>query len=378
MQLTTLRQCRFLIFYVLLSVSSLTAAAQTDSLEIQTDSLDIKIGQMILFGFSGTKADTTTNFYREIREGKLGGILIYDRNITPANTAGKLKELIASYQQAAAIPLFISIDQEGGLVNRLKQKYGFPPMPSQSWMGAMNDTALTSSIASNAAKAMTGLGINLNYSPVLDVKDASNPVLGKLKRCFSSKPSVITKQAAAMIDAYHALGLLSVVKHFPGHGRSTTDSHLGVADVTKRWRPNELDPYTALIASGRLDAVMTAHIINRQLDAEGLPATLSHNIITGLLRDSLHFAGVVISDDMQMHAISKYFGLKQSIRLAIEAGNDILMFSNHIAGAQMTGPTAIFNIIKTMVLNEEISRERIDQSFERIMLLKQRIALQTN
>jgi beta-N-acetylhexosaminidase len=354
---------QILIFFIaIVSISNYVAA--------QNDSLDMKIGQMILFGFSGTKASEKSAFYQQIKEGKIGGILIYDRNIATTNTAAGLKKMISTYQQAARIPLFISIDQEGGLVNRLKSKYGFPKMPSQAWMGKMNDTVLTASIAAKAAIAMNGLGINLNYSPVLDVKQATNPILGKLGRCFSTKPSVITAQAAAIIDAYHAYGLLSVVKHFPGHGRSTTDSHLGITDVSSRWREDELEPYKNLKAAGKLDAVMMAHVINKQLDASGLPATLSQKIITGLLRDSLHFEGVVISDDMQMHAISSYYGLKQSIKMAIDAGADILMFSNHIAGAKNTGPEAIFNIIKKMVHNGEIPAERINQSFERIMVMK--------
>lgn len=354
---------------------STAVAAQTDSATVRSFSLDEQIGQMILFGFSGTKAIEKSAFYKQIKEGKIGGILIYDRNIAPTKTASGLKKMITTFQQAAAIPLFISIDQEGGLVNRLKSKYGFPKMPSQAWMGKMNDTVLTASIAAKAAMTMNDLGINLNYSPVLDVTQATNPILGKLGRCFSSKTSVITKQATAMIDAYHVYGLLSVVKHFPGHGRSTTDSHLGITDVSSRWRADELEPYRNLIAAGKLDAVMTAHVINNQLDASGLPATLSQKIITGLLRDSLHFKGVVISDDMQMHAISRYFGLKQSIKMAIDGGADILMFSNHIAGAKNTGPEAIFNIIKKLVNNGEISAERINQSFERIMTMKMKMAV---
>jgi beta-N-acetylhexosaminidase len=169
------------------------------------------------------------------------------------------------------------------------------------------------------------------------------------------------------------LGVVSVLKHFPGHGSSKDDTHLGIADVTNTWNENELYPYKTLIDSGEVDAIMTAHIVNKKLDAAGNPGTLSKKVIDSLLRRQFHFNGVVFSDDMQMHAITKHYGLEEAIKLSINAGVDILTFSNNISGSQERTVDKVHEIIKKFVQNGTISHERIDESYNRIMSLKQQL-----
>ena len=160
------------------------------------------------------------------------------------------------------------------------------------------------------------------------------------------------------------------MKHFPGHGNSRSDSHAGIADVSKYWDKSELVPYKILLGEGVIDAIMTAHIINRKLDESGLPATLSEKIITGILRQEMGYQGVIISDDMQMHAISKYYGFAESIAMCINAGVDILMFSNNIKGANRYSPSNIHETIKGLVRSGKIKESRINESYARIMAMK--------
>jgi beta-N-acetylhexosaminidase len=280
--------------------------------------------------------------------------------------------MIAEFQQAAPIPLFVSIDQEGGKVNRLRPELGFPPMPSAQWLGTMNNPDTTKFYADNIGYTLSRLGINLNYAPVLDVLNLNCPVLGARERCFSSNPEIITTHAAITIKSHHYFGVKTVLKHFPGHGNALADSHLGIADVSKTWQPIELLPYLRLIKEGNADAIMTAHIVNSQLEPSLLPATLSKKIMTGLLRDSLGFEGVIFSDDMQMKAISEQYSLEEAIFMAMYAGVDVIMFSNNIPGVKDYEPDNIHAIIKKLVNSGLISVEQIDASYKRVMALKTR------
>ena len=226
-------------------------------------------------------------------------------------------------------------------------------------------------VAALIASTCSSLGINVNYAPVMDLHNSSCPVLGARERCFSSDPREVAKYGKVYIDAHRAEKVLTVLKHFPGHGNSRSDSHLGIADVSKYWNSDELIPYEKLMALNKIDAIMTAHIINTQLDPSKLPATLSEKIITDKLRVEMGYDGVIITDDMQMGAISKYFGFKESIKKAILAGVDILMFSNNIPGANQYSAKNVHATIKKMVLAGAIPVSRIDESYARIMKMKQ-------
>lgn len=335
----------------------------------QADSLDIKIGQMLLIGFPSTDVDPAV--LREIREGKVGSIIIFEKNIPPRNSFVALKKITWTYQQAAPIPLFISIDQEGGKVNRLKDKYGFPRSITAQAMGKANSLDSVRFYAEATASTLAGLGINVNFAPVVDLAaEPTNPVIVKHGRAFSNNPDSVALLSAEFIKQHRKYGVITSLKHFPGHGSSKADTHLGIADVTNTWTDRELRPYQVLIDSGYADAVMTSHIVNKKLDPKGNPGTLSADILGGILRTRLHYNGVVFSDDMQMHAIAKHYGLDEAIKLAILAGVDIMTFSNNIAGSDQRTVDKVHSVIRDLVSKGEVSRERIDQSFRRIMKLK--------
>lgn len=332
---------------------------------------------MIIFGFYGTKTDENDPVYKAVKDGKVGSILIYGRNIARQQTSTHLIKLITGFQKAAPIPLFISIDQEGGLVNRLPQSLGFPAMPSALFLGNKNDIELTKHYSDNIGYTLSRLGINLNYAPVLDLHNPDCPVMGARERCFSASPEKVTVQASQVIQSHNYFQVHTVLKHFPGHGNSTTDSHFGIADVSNTWKWEEITPYKSLIQNNQADAVMTAHIVNANLDKSKLPATLSRPIITGLLRDSLGFKGVIFSDDMLMQAISSHYGLTESIQKAIDAGIDVLMFSNNIPDVKNYTPSNIHKVIKELVIKGKITPERISESYQRIMKMKDKWGLKS-
>ncbi|MFN6943473.1 MAG: glycoside hydrolase family 3 N-terminal domain-containing protein [Cytophagaceae bacterium] len=336
------------------------------------DSLDYKIGQMILIGLGEkTRLDSNDVLLKEIRENKVGGIILFEKNLAAKDTKAKLKDLISTSQKEAAIPLFVSIDEEGGRVHRLKAKYGLINMPSAAWLGKTNNLDTTLYYTRQLASLMQELGINLNFAPDVDLAtNKDNPVIAKLDRSYSDDPEVVSAQAISSIKAHHEYKIRTVLKHFPGHGSSTTDSHFGLTDVTNQWDPKELIPFKNIFESGEADAIMTAHIVNCKLDSTCLPATLSKSVITGILRDFMKFDGVIFSDDMQMYAISKNYGLENAIRLSILAGVDVLIFGNNVVLKQHNSASDIHAIIKKMVENGEISAQRIDESYRRVMALK--------
>jgi beta-N-acetylhexosaminidase len=336
---------------------------------IAQDSLSIKIGQMILIGFPSAKVDD--NVLRVVREGKVGSIIMFEKNIPKTNSYHALKKILWTYQQAAPTRLFIAIDQEGGLVNRLKEKYGFPRSITAWQMGKNASLDSVRFYSQNTASTLAGLGINVNFAPVLDVAiEPTNTVIVKPERSFSSNEDTVAIMAREVIAAHRNVGVITVLKHFPGHGSSLVDTHFGVADVTKTWQERELLPYSKLWSEGNIDAVMTAHIVNRKLDARGLPGTLSDSILTGVLRKKIGFDGLVFSDDLQMQAIEKQYGFEEAIKLSILAGVDILLFCNNVPGSEERKVDNIHAIITKLVSNGVISEQRINESFKRIMNAK--------
>ena len=342
-----------------------------------TPPLDVKIGQMLMVGFRGVSAPENSAIVRTIREQHVGAVVLFEYNISPSlQASATLRNLTGALQEAAVqasqIPLLIAIDQEGGQVTRLREAYGFPRTVSAGYLGTLDDVDATYSFASAMASSLADHGVNLNLAPVVDVNvNPRNPVIGAYERSFSADPETVTTQADAFIRAHHDHGVLCTLKHFPGHGSSTGDTHLGFVDVTDRWSDEELVPYRRLIQAGATDAIMTAHIYNATLDRE-LPATLSQPIITGLLREQLGFQGVVISDDMQMRAISKYYDFAHAVQAAVLAGVDILAIANSLTYSGDAAARA-HAAIRALVDDGRIAEDRIDASYARIMALKQRL-----
>ncbi len=338
-------------------------------------SLREKIGQMLLVGFRGLTVEESASIVADIRDRNLGGVLLFDYDTPTAkpvrNVASpeQLATLVSGLQAAAAMPLIVAIDEEGGRVARLDQRHGFPPTVSEQAMGEHDDLAFTRQEAGRIATTLRAVGVNLNLAPVVDLNvNPSNPIIGSLGRSFSADPAVVIEQAGAFIDAHHQVGVACTLKHFPGHGSSTGDTHLGVVDVTTTWSEIELEPFRQLIAGGTVDAVLTAHVFNSTLDPD-YPATLSQATVTGILRERLGYDGLVLSDDMQMGAIRDAFGYEDAVRLAINAGVDVLTIANQqVLEDGIVGRT--IDLVERLVSEGQISEERIDASYRRIGAFK--------
>ncbi len=342
-----------------------------------TDSLDVKIGQLLMVGFRGISVSDASPIIQDIRAGRVGGVILFDydvlqkqsgRNIQSPHQVKTLCKALRSYSK---LPLLIAIDEEGGRVNRLKPKYGFRQTVSAAYLGRLNSLDSTRLHAAHVAEQLSELGINLNFAPVCDVAvNAQNPVIAKLERSFSRNPDSVALHAATVVEAHRAKQVLTALKHFPGHGSSQHDSHLGFVDVSNTWRRDELLPFQTLISQGYADLVMTAHIFNAAWDT--LPATLSRRVIQGLLREELKFDGVVCSDDMQMKAIAAHYGLEEALKLALNAGVDMLIFGNNLDYDEQIAQKAL-SIIKRLVEKNEVSALRIDEAYQRITRLKARL-----
>nr|WP_320115911.1 beta-N-acetylhexosaminidase [uncultured Desulfuromonas sp.] len=342
--------------------------------------LDEKIGQLLLVGFRGQTVEQAPTLVTDIQKRNLGGVILFDYDVQLGQAGrniaspSQLKKLTSSLQALSDRPLLIAVDQEGGRIARLKPAQGFPATLSHRQLGEQADLHQTVEQSKELATTLETMGINLNLAPVVDLcSNPDNPVIARLDRCFSSDPDQVTEQAEAYIAGHHQTGVLTCLKHFPGHGSSTADSHQGLTDITTTWSEDELIPYRELIKQGHVDAIMTAHVFNRRLDAND-PATLSEPIITGLLRSVLGYEGVVISDDLQMKAISDHYGLETAIEKALNAGVDMLVFGNNLRYNEHSVEQAV-SIIRRLVRQGKVSEARIDESWRRITMLKRHLTV---
>lgn len=349
-----------------------TSPRQEQAFPVPEATLEQKIGQMLLIGFPGTALAENAEILQAARAGKVGGVVLFGHNVRGVE---QMRALTDQLQNATAIPMFVSLDQEGGLVSRLGAWAGLATNFSAQYLGEVNNLEVTRTQAESTAAILKGMGVNLNLAPVVDLNlNVWNPVIGGVGRAYSSNPNRVVEQARTVIAAHRAHGVGNTLKHFPGHGSSDGDSHLGFVDVTDHWQEKELSPYIQLIADGSADAVMTAHIFNARLDPD-YPATLSHKVITGILREQLGFQGVIFSDDMRMRAISDLYEPAHAVLRAVEAGVDVIAISNNIAGKMPISPTEAYQILLDHVGTGLIPQERIDASYRRIMQFKAKLGL---
>ena len=337
-------------------------------------SLRERVGQMLLVGFRGMTVEEAEPTRSLIADGLLGGILLFSvdqptggpRNV---GSADQLRALVDGLSSASlSQPLLVAIDQEGGQVARLGPSHGFPATPSAAEMG-LRTPEQTRQIAAGMAETLAAVGVTLNLAPVVDLAiNPDNPIIAGIERSFSADPEVVIAHATAFIQAHHAIGIRCAAKHFPGQGSASGDTHLGVVDVTDAWTETELQPFAALADAGIADGVLTAHIFNANLDADH-PATLSQPTVTGILRQQLRYDGVVISDDLQMGAITAQYGYPEAVALAIEAGIDILLIANQIV-YEPDIVVRTLDLIEGFVRDGRISEARIQASYERILALK--------
>jgi beta-N-acetylhexosaminidase len=333
-----------------------------------------KIARMLMVGFRGQELKPIDAIVRDIADYGVGGTILFNRDVM-LNQDGRnivspeqLKSLTAQLRSYATGPLFTAVDQEGGKVARLKEGHGFPPTVSAQHLGAVNDLALTRKHADSIATTLAEHGLNMNLAPVVDLNlNPDCPVIGRHERSYSADPEIVTAHAREFIRAHDRSRVLTCLKHFPGHGSATGDSHAGFVDVSDTWKDIELEPYRQLIAEGNCRMVMTAHIFNRTIDPV-YPATLSRATLTGILRERIGYDGVIVSDDMQMGAIIDNFSFATAVEKAILAGVDIILIGNNLAYDPDIVPKTI-DLLTRLVEHGTIPAERIDESYSRIMAM---------
>ena len=361
--------------YIISVILFISSAKEVYS-ESQYDSLKIKISQMLIFGIGDAQKvleeDSLLEAYSNTH---LGGIILFEKNISKKRSKSHLKALIDEIQSVSKIPSFVAIDEEGGKVNRLKPMYGFHVTRSAKYLGEINNLDSTYFYAKKTSDLLKEIGVNVNFAPVVDLALNTSNFLYNAERSFGKDSDRVFFHARNVVNAHRENDIVTVLKHFPGHGSSTTDTHKEFTDVSSSWIVEELFPYHKMMIEDKVDAIMTSHVVNSKIDDSMLPATLSERSINKLLRGFMDYKGVVFSDDMQMGAITKNFGLKESIIYAINAGVDVLIFSNNQLYKNQVKPDEVISIIEDGVRNGEISLLSINESFRRIHNLKKKINL---
>ena len=335
---------------------------------INDNELKKMIGRMLVVGFPDTIINKDSQIVKDMKEYDLGGVILFDKFYKDRNrtknisSPSQLKQLTSDLKKFSLKPLFISVDQEGGKVARLKPKYGFEAIPSAKKVSKMSFEE-TVGVYEKQSQMIENAGINMNFAPVVDLAiNPKNRVIVGLERSFGSDVRQVVAFSKVMIQEQKIHNISSVLKHFPGHGSSLGDSHKGFVDVSETWSPEELEPYKVLIDEKQVDMIMTAHVFNSHID-EKYPATLSYRFNTDLLRGLLKFKGLIISDDLQMGAISQHYTLAQRTTLAINAGVNILLFGNQLENVSVK--TLVETIFKE-VKSGNISLERIKESNAKI------------
>jgi len=330
-------------------------------LKINKMSLEEKIGQLLLVGIDGYDMnDPTADLIQNYR---VGGVILYGRNVKGTKQLLDLTNALKTSNTANNIPLFISVDEEGGAVSRSPKEV--KKLPTARAIGKTEDVDLAYEVGNLLGAMVKSFGYNMNFAPVLDIdSNPANPVIEK--RSFGKTPDIVSKMGIAEMKGMASEGVIPVVKHFPGHGDTSVDSHIGLPIIhheLERIMDFEAAPFKSAIEEGA-EVVMVAHILLKKIDAEK-PASMSKIIITDILRENLGFGGVVITDDMTMGAISKNYDMAAAVVSAINAGADIIL-----VGHQYENAIAAFNGIKKGIEEGRIKMDRLDESVHRILSLK--------
>jgi beta-N-acetylhexosaminidase len=324
--------------------------------------LEEKLGQMMLFGFEGV--DVTGDTADFINKYRPGGIILYAKNIESKEQVASLaRELQKLGANDKGIGMFICTDQEGGRVSRLP---GAKKYPSARELARDSSVEHVADIAADMAMQLKEMGINMNLAPVLDIdSNPNNPVIGD--RAFGNNPDIVWQYAEGFIDGTQKTGVIPVVKHYPGHGDTSVDSHTGlpVLDHSReRVMDFEMIPFKKAVDKG-VPAIMTAHIVFTRIDPEH-PATMSKAMLGDILRQDFGYNGVVMTDDLDMAAIHQYYGVGNAAVSAINAGADILLVAQ-----RKDSMIEVFDALKRAVDDGQITVDRIDGSVRRILNLKE-------
>ncbi|UBH07805.1 beta-N-acetylhexosaminidase [Macrococcus armenti] len=370
---------RFFYFYIVVLCILLTACSNTHSIESEQKSklsvkplkqidftyyylnqlsMDEKIAQMMLLGFDGTDYNATLKQYQNKN---VGGVILFKRNI--ANTP-QVRQLTSSLNESTQqLPMFIGIDQEGGVVNRLPASV--QNIESAYEIGLINDLDYSFSRGKYVGDSVKAHGFNLDFAPVLDIwSNPNNKVIGN--RSFGTDAKTVTRMSDAFKRGINSAGVITSGKHFPGHGDTVTDSHVALPVSNKNLselEASELIPFKYQIDK-KIDMMMISHILYPEIDRQN-PASLSNRIVDDILKDKLNYNGVIITDDLSMGAITNQYDLNTAVVRAIQAGETMVLIGSHVGDVD-----ALIHSVKAAVRDGKIDEKIIDENNEKIIRLK--------
>lgn len=334
--------------------------------KVEAMSLDEKVGQLVVVGFDGYTISDNINSL--IKENKVGGVILFSKNVENSNQLVRLTNSIKTSNAQNKIPLFISVDEEGGRVSRMPTE--IKKLPSNKVIGKRNDGDFSYSIGKIIGEELKAFGFNMDFAPVMDINsNPTNSVIGD--RSFGNNVDIVNKLGIKTMEGIMDSNIIPVVKHFPGHGDTFVDSHVGLPVVNKdltQLNNFELIPFNEAIKNS-VDAIMVSHILLNKLDVD-FPASMSKVIITDILRGNLKFQGVVITDDMTMGAIIKNYGIGDASVKSINAGSDLILVCH-----DFDNELKVINSLKAAVQNNIITEERLNESVYRILKLKEKYSI---
>lgn len=334
------------------------------SKQISQLSIDEKIGQMIFAGVSGTKPNAETD--RLINDYRVGGFIFNGKNLSsPSQTVAYINDLKEKNHKTNKTPLFFGIDQEGGRISKLPGD--LVDIPTNLEIGKVNNPSFSFELGSILGKMVHAYGFNINFAPVLDINsNPKNPVIGD--RSFGDNSKIVSELGTQMMKGIQSESIIPTIKHFPGHGDTSVDSHLELPTVHKslaELEKLELNPFRHAIDEGA-DMVMVAHLMLPQIDQQ-FPSSLSKVMMTEILRNQMGFDGVIITDDLTMEAVAGNFDLGNAAVLSVKAGTDIVMVAHDYEKI-----IKVISALKKAVEDGVILEERINESVKRILLLKEK------
>ena len=338
---------------------------EEDMIQIQLEEMNLeeKIGQLFIFGFDNNEIDK--NIIDIIQKNHIGGFVFFKENIQSVEQGLYNLNSLKEINKNNPIPLFLVIDEEGGKVSRLPKP--FLKMPTPKKIGDINDEKISLQYGQILGERVKSLGFNMDFAPVVDINsNPKNPVIGS--RAFGSTVDIVVDNSINAMEGISSENIIPVLKHFPGHGDTKIDSHIDIPVIDKSMEELEeleLIPFKTAIEAGA-DSIMIGHILFPKLD-ENNPATLSKNIINGILREKLSFDGVIISDDMTMGAIMENYNVEDAVVEFFKAGGDIALVC-YERDIQSNLPQRIMDEVK----HGNISEEEIDEKVYRILKLKEK------
>lgn len=328
-----------------------------------------QVGQMVMLGFHGTslEQENCQKVRQLVQEGKVGSLIFFTYNM--ANKS-QTRDLIDTFKKASReLPLLIAVDQEGGGVQRIPEPQFLSPKQVSSTMTPEEAKPYYKELA----KVLDHYGFNLNLAPCVDLHQKGSKCIGNLDRSFSEDPRIVVQYAKAFCDAHAEEGIATCLKHFPGHGYATEDSHQGMVDVTETLHNDEQKPFYDLPVL----MVMTAHLMHRGYDKK-YPVTLSPTIMEALLPKDKRGKKILITDDLHMGAILQHYALEETVLQAILSGHDMLIFSNNSVAAggvenfkpSLEIPDHVANIVVEAIRTGVLTQDRIQNSYNLIKTYK--------